>query len=88
MDYLWQETVLDITSTVKEAAQMVLNDQNVSPITRKARAEALEICGGLFENSERSDDPCTYDEKRLEQIAFHAMLSTVWKQEKSAAMRG
>jgi hypothetical protein len=86
MDLLWQQTLVDITSTVKEAAQMVLNDQSVTPAVRKARAEGLEVCGGIFEKAERASDPCTYDEKEkeVEQVAFHAMLNTVWMQEVAA----
>jgi len=87
MDLLWQQTVVDITSTVKEAAQMVLNDQSVSPVVRKARAEGLEVCGGIFENSERNTDHCTNNEKGLEKVAFHAMLNTVWRQEVEATKR-
>ena len=89
MELLWQQTVVDITSTVKEAAQMVLNDLSVSPEVRKARAEGLEVCGGIFERAERnnSSDSCTYDEKDLEQVAFHAMLKTVWMQEAAATKR-
>jgi len=90
MDLLWQQTVVDITSTVKEAAQMVLNDQSVTPAVRKARAQGLEVCGGIFEKAERTPDPCTtYDEKEkeLEQVAFHAMLNTVWRQEVAATKR-
>jgi len=90
MDLLWQQTVVDITSTVKEAAQMVLNDQSVTPAVRKARAKGLEVCGGIFEKAERTPDPCTtYDEKgkELEQVAFHAMLNTVWMQEVAATKR-
>jgi len=84
MDLLWQQTVVDITSTVREAAQMVLNDQSVTPDVRKARAKGLEVCGGIFEKAERNDDPCSYDEKELEKVAFHAMLDTVWRQEAAA----
>lgn len=87
MDLLWQQTVVDITSTVKEAAQMVLNDQSVTTAVRKARAEALEVCGGIFEKSERSTDPSTYNEEGLEKVAFHAMLNTVWRQEVAATGR-
>ena len=87
MDLLWQQTVVDITSTVKEAAQMVLNDRSVAPTVRKARAEALEVCGSIYEKSERDTDPSTYNEKGLEKVAFHAMLATVWRQEVTATNR-
>mmetsp|Transcript_22268 Transcript_22268/g.24807 ORF Transcript_22268/g.24807 Transcript_22268/m.24807 type:complete len:566 (+) Transcript_22268:39-1736(+) len=81
LDLLWQETVVDITSTVKEAAQMVLNDQNITPDVRKARAQGLEMFGVIFENCEKAGDLISTDQKELEKVAFHAMLDTVWRQE-------
>eukprot|EP00531_Pseudo-nitzschia_arenysensis_P002073 CAMPEP_0116122510 /NCGR_PEP_ID=MMETSP0329-20121206/4253_1 /TAXON_ID=697910 /ORGANISM="Pseudo-nitzschia arenysensis, Strain B593" /LENGTH=541 /DNA_ID=CAMNT_0003616363 /DNA_START=113 /DNA_END=1735 /DNA_ORIENTATION=- len=78
LDLLWQQTVVDITSTVKEAAQMVLNDQSVTPAVRKERAEALEACGSVFEKAKRKVDTHNFDEEGLENVAFHAMLNTVW----------
>ena len=87
VDLLWQQTVVDITSTVKEAAQMVLNDQSVTPDVRKARAEGLEVLGGVFEKCETAEDPNSYDQKELETVAFHAMLDTVWRQETAEKRR-
>mmetsp|Transcript_8455 Transcript_8455/g.18230 ORF Transcript_8455/g.18230 Transcript_8455/m.18230 type:complete len:554 (+) Transcript_8455:210-1871(+) len=89
IELLWQQTVVDITTAVKEAAQMVLNDLGVPPEVRKARAKGLEVCGGIFEKVERNgnDDGSAYDEKELEQVAFHAMLNTVWRQEAARKKR-
>lgn len=87
MELLWRQTVVDITSTVKEAAQMVLNDLSVTPDVRKARAVGLEVCGGIFEKAKRNSDQSTFNEKELEKVAFHAMLNTVWRQE-AVATRG
>lgn len=84
---LLQQTVVDITSTVKEAAQMVLYDQSVTPTVRKARAEGLEVYGAIFEAAERRHKSFSYDEKGLEQLAFHAMLKTVWIQEVAAMQK-
>jgi len=75
----------DDYSTVKEAAQMVLNDQSVTPDVRKKRAEALEVCGGIFEKATKcGDEQYSSQQKELEKVAFHAMLDTVWRQEIAA----
>lgn len=93
IDLLWQETVVDITSTVKETAQMVLNDQSVLPDIRKARAQGLECLGSIFENFERTGEPSTLPDSvkqkrdELEKVAFHSMLDTVWRQEVSERNR-
>jgi X-domain of DnaJ-containing len=85
IDLLWQQTVVDITNTVYEAAQMVLHDQNVTPEIRKARAEGLEVCGGIFAKSERPEGvSAPPDQEELEKVAFHAVLDTVWRQEMSS----
>lgn len=87
LDLLWQQTVVDITSTVKETSQMVLNDQSVTPDVRKTRAIGLEVLGGIFEKYE-CDEQCEKNghqarsnQKSLEKIAFNCMLDTVWRQE-------
>mmetsp|Transcript_27674 Transcript_27674/g.75427 ORF Transcript_27674/g.75427 Transcript_27674/m.75427 type:complete len:555 (-) Transcript_27674:1995-3659(-) len=88
VELLWQQTVVDITSTVREACQMVLNDLSVAPEVRKARAKGLEVLGGIFEAAKRSDsEPRSHNEQELERIAFHAMLDTVWRQEVAATKR-
>mmetsp|Transcript_654 Transcript_654/g.906 ORF Transcript_654/g.906 Transcript_654/m.906 type:complete len:571 (+) Transcript_654:87-1799(+) len=48
MRYLWTRTVLDITNTLHETAQMVLFDQSVSPQVRLARAEGLHRLGEIL----------------------------------------
>mmetsp|Transcript_52860 Transcript_52860/g.128193 ORF Transcript_52860/g.128193 Transcript_52860/m.128193 type:complete len:549 (-) Transcript_52860:1501-3147(-) len=88
VDLLWQQTVVDITSTIHEAASMVLNDQNASIDVRKARANALNCCGEIFQNAERSNQLAASEQKELEQVAFHAMLDTVWRQEMNVRQHG
>lgn len=46
--YLWTRTVLDITNTLHETAQMVLFDQSVSAQVRLARAEGLHRLGEVL----------------------------------------
>jgi len=82
LNLLWQQTVVDITSTIHEAAQMVLNDHNVSKEVRKARAKALEVCGQTFEKAKRaSGESVPVQQLELQTVAFHAVLDTVWRQE-------
>jgi hypothetical protein len=68
---------------------MVLNDRNVPPEIRKARARALEALGSILENVERAEgEECPVQQKELEKVAFHAMLDTVWRQEMAARHHG
>jgi X-domain of DnaJ-containing len=67
---------------------MVLNDQNVSIDVRKARAKALDCCGEIFQKAERSNQVPIAEQKELEQVAFHAMLDTVWRQEMNVRQHG
>lgn len=81
---LWRQTVVDITSTVHEVCQMVLHDLNVSIETRQARAKGLEELGKIFEGAEVNVNLAPPEQESLEELAFHAMLDTVWRQEVSA----
>ena len=80
---LWQQTVVDITNTIHEAAQMVLHDQNVSAENRKKRGQGLQILGEIFQTAKKRDVPIIAQEE-MEEIAFNAMLDTVWRQESAA----
>lgn len=85
IDLLWQQTVVDITSTVHEAAQIVLYDQNATPEVRKARAEGMEVLGQIFANAEKPAGlPANTAQLELETVAFHAVLDTIWRQEMNA----
>jgi hypothetical protein len=83
LKWLWTQTVVDITNTLHEVAQMVLHDQNVSPEVRKKRAEALSLLGDYFQNA-KGAGAAIPEQEGLEEVAFHAMLDTVWRQEKAA----
>jgi hypothetical protein len=80
---LWQQTVVDITNTLHEAAQMVLHDRNVSNEVRKKRAEALAYLGQIFQKENGKNDPIP-EQAGLEEVAFHAMLETIWRKEMAA----
>jgi hypothetical protein len=83
LKWLWTQTVVDITSTLHEVAQMVLNDRNVSPEVRKKRGEGLLVLGEIFQNVKGTGVEIP-EQEGLEEVAFHAMLDTVWRQEKAA----
>jgi hypothetical protein len=80
MRILWQQTVVDITNTIHEVAQMVLHDQNVSAEIRKKRGQGLEVLGDIFQTAKKRDIPI-FEQAEMEEIAFNAMLDTVWRQE-------
>lgn len=83
MELLWRQTVVDITTTVHQAAQMVLHDRNVTDQVRKKRGEALECLGSIFQEQEGKGAPIP-EQSVLEQVAFHALLDTVWRNEVSS----
>jgi hypothetical protein len=80
---LWQQTVVDITNTIHEAAQMVLHDQNVTAEIRKKRGQGLQTLGEIFQTAKKRDIPII-EQQEMEEIAFNAMLDTVWRQESAA----
>jgi len=53
---LWNVTVIDITSTLREVVMKVLNDNSVSADIRNARAEAVKELGTIFQE-QKSTDP-------------------------------
>jgi hypothetical protein len=77
---LWKQTVVDITNTIHEAAQMVLHDQNMSAEIRKKRGHGLQTLGEIFQTAKKRDIP-RIEQEEMEEIAFNAMLDTVWRQE-------
>lgn len=83
---MWTTTVVDITTTLHEAAQMVLHDQSVDKDTRKKRAYGLKNMGEIFmacPAPKQSGQP--EDAKKLyEEAAFAAMLETVKRKEEAA----
>ncbi len=83
LEILWRQTVVDITTTVHQAAQMVFYDRNVTDQVRKKRAEALECLGTLFQEEMGKSTPIP-EQAGLEQVAFHALLDTVWRKEVAA----
>jgi len=86
LNVMWTTTVVDITTTLHEAAQMVLHDQSVDKDTRKKRAFGLKNLGEIFmacETPTESGQP--EDAKKLyEEAAMAAMLETIKRKEEEA----
>jgi hypothetical protein len=75
---------VDITNTLHEAAEMVLYDQNVSAEIRKKRGQGLQTLGEIFQTASKRHDIPNIEQQEMEEIAFNAMLDTVWRQETKA----
>jgi X-domain of DnaJ-containing len=54
---LWTTVVIDITSSINEATQMVVFDQSVDKRTRKYRSKAIQKLGDIWMNAQ---DPNTF----------------------------
>ena len=86
LNVMWTTTVVDITSTLHEVAQMVLHDQSVDKDTRKRRAYGLKHLGEIFmacKTPTESDQP--EDAKKLyEEAAMAALLETIKRKEEES----
>eukprot|EP01083_Nonionella_stella_P049526 131929_1 len=82
---MWTTTVVDITTTLHEVAQMVLHDQNVDKATRKKRAHGLKNMAEIFmacKTPNQSSQP--QDAKTLyEEAAMAAMIETIKRKEEA-----
>jgi hypothetical protein len=86
LHYMWKTTVVDITQTIHEAAQMVLHDQAVLASQRRKRGEALQLLGEIFLAQPALEGP-NFDkdgQQSYEEVAFSAMLETIVRKDKSA----
>ncbi len=82
---MWTTTVVDITTTLHEVAQMVLFDQSVDKDTRKRRGHGLKHLGEIFMAVSPSEDGVSANAKKLyEDAAFAAMLETIKRKEEAA----
>ncbi len=82
---MWITTVVDITTTLHETAQMVLHDQSVDKDVRKRRAYGLNHLGEIFMACPAPLEPGSGDAKAMyEEAAFAAMLETIKRKEEAA----
>mmetsp|Transcript_8586 Transcript_8586/g.18443 ORF Transcript_8586/g.18443 Transcript_8586/m.18443 type:complete len:542 (+) Transcript_8586:119-1744(+) len=82
---MWTTTVVDITTTLHEVAQMVLFDQSVDRDTRKRRGFGLKHLGEIFMAVSPSGEGVPANAKKLyEDAAFAAMLETIKRKEEAS----
>jgi len=86
LHYMWKTTVVDITNTIHEAAQIVLHDQSVLASIRKKRGLALQLLGEIFIAQPALTGSPSFDrdgQKSYEEVAFSAIVETIVRKEKS-----
>eukprot|EP00804_Cyclotella_cryptica_P015641 CCRYP_003628-RB/>CCRYP_003628-RB protein AED:0.09 eAED:0.09 QI:165/0.83/0.85/1/0.66/0.57/7/1472/550 len=82
---MWTTSVVDITTTLHEVAQMVLYDQSVNKDVRKRRVYGLKNLGEIFMACPAPLEAGTENAKNLyEEAAFAAMLETIKRKEEEA----
>lgn len=85
LNMMWTTSVVDITTTLHEVAQMVLYDQSVNKDVRKRRAYGLKNLGEIFMACPAPLEAGSENAKKLyEEAAFAAMLETVKRKEEEA----
>jgi len=82
---MWTTTIVDMTVTLHEAAQMVLFDKSVDKETRIKRAQGLKALGEVFTASPEVKKEGEEDAAKLyEEAAFAAMLETLKRKDEAA----
>jgi len=90
LNVFWTMTVVDITSTLHEAVQMVLFDQAVSLDVRKRRAHGIKKLGEIFSEcpapeGKDGEGPEPDAQRLYEEAAFAAMLETIQRKDQASA---
>ncbi len=82
---LWSTTVVDITNTLHEMAQMLCYDQSVDLTTRTKRGHGLKNLGEIWMECPAQEEPDNMDTKHLyEEAAFAAMVETIKRKDEAA----
>lgn len=88
LQIMWTTTVVDITSTLWEVAQMIFFDQSVDKETRMKRADGLKNLGQIFMDCPPpptvAGEEVKGAQKLYEEAAFAAMLETVQRNDQAA----
>jgi len=89
VEMLWNVTVIDISSTLREVVLKVLYDKSVDKDTKKKRAEAIQELGSIFEN--QKSKKLNKDQRSVrglyESAAKAAMEETIDKMRKEEEKR-
>lgn len=93
IEVMWNMTVIDISSTIREVVLKVLNDQSVSKDIRKKRADAVHKLGTIWENQKKkSTDGMQQSVRNLfasaTAAAMEATLDKARKEEEQGAGDG
>jgi hypothetical protein len=86
LQIMWTTTVVDLTSTLWEVAQMMFFDQSVDKEIRKKRAHGLKSLGEVFMETpapKKKPGEEKDAQKLYEEAAFAAMLETVQRQDQA-----
>jgi hypothetical protein len=82
---IWTTTVVDITSTIYEACQMVFFDQSVDKEVRKRRAYGVKNLGEVFQACSQPEGLEGKDVQTLfEEASMAAMLETMKRKDEAA----
>ena len=67
-----------MTSTIHEAAQYVLYDQDCNPDTRRKRGEGMQVLGDIFQTVKcEQNESARRQEEKYEQLAFYAVVDAI-----------
>jgi len=90
IELMWNVTVIDITTTIREAAAKVIFDRSVSKDVQNKRAEAIKALGDIFENKKsvkkRGDQGHASLYQSAAAAAMEQTLEKMRKEEEDAPM--
>mmetsp|Transcript_13339 Transcript_13339/g.21505 ORF Transcript_13339/g.21505 Transcript_13339/m.21505 type:complete len:467 (-) Transcript_13339:640-2040(-) len=90
MDMMWNITVIDITSTIREVVMKVCKDSSVPGAVQKKRAEAIKVLGAMWEEQKATNPDSKEKSARTRYMsataaAMEAALEKMKKEENAKA---
>lgn len=83
IETLWNVTVVDITSTIREVVMKVLSDKSVENDVRKKRAKAIMTLGRIFEDEKSAKIKDSKEANARESYQSAASAAMEWTLKKS-----
>jgi curved DNA-binding protein CbpA len=74
LEVMWNVTVIDITTTLREVVMKVLTDRSVEDVVRNKRAEAVKTLGEIFEQQKIASTDNRKSMRSLYQSAAQAAM--------------
>jgi hypothetical protein len=74
LEVMWNVTVIDITTTLREVVMKVLTDRSVDNVVRSKRAEAVKALGDIFEKQKTASTNDRRSVRGLYQSAAQAAM--------------